>query len=103
MGFRSCGVVAPRYVRSFCTRDLTHVPCISRWIFNQWTAGEVPINPVNAKVLSVPKRQVGISPIEIIEYLRFQGFMNGNNICLMLTVRRHFINSLHSVNLGQGI
>ena len=29
--------------------------------------------------------------------------MNDNNICLMLTVRQHFINSLHSVNLGQGI
>ena len=49
------------------------------------------------KVLSVPKCQVRISPIENIEYLRFQGFMN-DNICLMLTVRRHFINSLYSVN-----
>ena len=50
------------------------------------------------KVLSVPKRHVGISPIENIEYLRFQGFMNDKNICLMLTVRQHFINSLYSVN-----
>lgn len=37
------GLVAPRYVVSFQTRDLTHVPCGGRWILNTWTTrGDPP-------------------------------------------------------------
>ena len=36
------GLVAPRYVGSSQTRDLTHVPCVGSWILNTWTTREVP-------------------------------------------------------------
>ena len=39
---RLMGLVAPRYVGSSQTRDLTHVPCVGRWILNIWTTREVP-------------------------------------------------------------
>ena len=34
-------LVAPRYVESFQTRDLTHVPCIGRWILIHYTTREI--------------------------------------------------------------
>ena len=51
-GFSSCstwaqqlwrmGLVALQYVEFSWTRDLTHVPCISRQILNHWTTGKIP-------------------------------------------------------------
>ena len=51
-GFSCCGalapghtgLVAPWHVGSSWTGDQTHVPCISRWILNHWTTGEVLIH-----------------------------------------------------------
>ena len=50
-GFSSCstwaqwlwhmGLVAPRHVKSFWTRDQTHVPCTGRQILNHWTTREI--------------------------------------------------------------
>ena len=50
-GFSSCstwaqwlwhmGLVAPRHVKSFWTRDQTHVPCTGRQILNHWTTRKV--------------------------------------------------------------
>ena len=36
-------LVAPRlWEPSSLTRNLTHIPCIARWILNHWTIREVP-------------------------------------------------------------
>ena len=35
------GLVVPRHVESFWTRDQTHVLCIDRQIINHWTTWEV--------------------------------------------------------------
>ena len=51
-GFSCCGAWAPGHaglltpwhVGSSWTGDQTHVPCISRWILNHWTTGEVLIH-----------------------------------------------------------
>ena len=37
------GLVALRCVRSFRTRDRTHIPSMGRQILNHWTTREVPI------------------------------------------------------------
>ena len=39
------GLVAPRHVGSFRTRDQTPVPCIGRQILNHWITKEVPQAP----------------------------------------------------------
>ena len=36
------GLSALRHVGSSQTRDRTYVPCIGRWILNQWTTREAP-------------------------------------------------------------
>ena len=38
------GLVAPRHVKSFWTRDQTHVPCTGRQILNHWTTRKVPFS-----------------------------------------------------------
>ena len=35
------GLVASQHVQSSQTRDQTRVPCIDRWILNQWTTRKV--------------------------------------------------------------
>ena len=37
---RSSGLAVPQHMGSSLTRDGTHVPCISRQIFNHWTTRE---------------------------------------------------------------
>ena len=37
------GLVALCHVASSWTRDQTHVPCVGRWILNQWTTREVQV------------------------------------------------------------
>ena len=37
-------LVALQHVESPRTRNQTHVPCIGRWILNQWTTREVPLS-----------------------------------------------------------
>ena len=44
---------------NFPTRDQTHVPCIARQIFNQWTTGEVPIPLCNPCVSPIWERTPG--------------------------------------------
>ena len=39
------GLVAPRHVEFFQTRDWTHVPHIDRQILNHWTTKEVLLSP----------------------------------------------------------
>lgn len=39
---RLMGWAAPRHVRSSCSRDRTHVPCVSRRIVNHWSNRETP-------------------------------------------------------------
>ena len=39
--FRSKGLVSPRQATSSQTRSWTQVPCIGRWILNDWTTMEV--------------------------------------------------------------
>ena len=35
------GLVAPRRVKLYHTRDQTQVPCVSSWILSHWTTREV--------------------------------------------------------------
>ena len=44
-GSRHMGLVVPRHMGSFQTRDQTHVLCIGRQILNHWTIREVPLVP----------------------------------------------------------
>ena len=35
------GLVVLWHVKSFWTRDWTHIPCVGMWILNQWTSREI--------------------------------------------------------------